>query len=95
MAFREFRKQLEKEGWFERSAMWEFFYTASVYVLGFLGTWLAFNGHPILATLIIGTAMQQAGWIAHDYIHARGPVSYWNAVIMQGQQQKDISSSSE
>jgi len=28
-------------------------------------------------------AMQQAGWIGHDYIHARGSFAYWNAVIMQ------------
>lgn len=82
-AFRVFRAQLEKDGYFDRSAMWEFFYTASIYVMGALGTWLAFNGHPILSTLILGLAMQQAGWIAHDFIHARGTISYWNALIMQ------------
>ena len=83
LAFREFRAQLEKDGWFERSAGWEAFYTLSVYALGILGTWLAFTGHPILAVLLIGTGMQQAGWIGHDYIHARGGFAYWNAIVMQ------------
>jgi len=32
---------------------------------------------------VIGLMMQQAGWIGHDYIHARGKVPYWNAVCMQ------------
>jgi fatty acid desaturase len=83
LAFREFRAQLQREGWWERNLVWEAFYTSSVYILSALGTWAAFTGHPIIATLLIGFAMQQAGWIAHDYIHARGAVPYWNAVIMQ------------
>lgn len=27
--------------------------------------------HPILATLILGVAIQQAGWLGHDMAHAR------------------------
>lgn len=83
LAFREFRAKLEKDGWFERSVAWEAFYTGSIYFMGILGTWLAMTGHPILAVLVIGTCMQQAGWIGHDNIHARGGFAYWNAIIMQ------------
>jgi len=83
LAFRAFRAQLEKDGWFERSMFWEAFYTSSVYVLGGVGTWLALTGHPILAVILIGLCMQQAGWIGHDNIHLRGKFSYWNALAMQ------------
>lgn len=32
---------------------------------------LAFS-HPVIATILIGIGMQQAGWMAHDYCHGRG-----------------------
>jgi hypothetical protein len=32
---------------------------------------LAVSGHPVLATISLGLGMQQAGWLAHDYIHGR------------------------
>jgi len=83
VAFRKFRAQLESEGMFEKNLFWEFFYTGSVYAFAILGTYLAYTGHPILATLLIGIGMQQAGWIGHDQIHLRGGFSYWNAVCMQ------------
>lgn len=83
VAFRAFREQLQKEGWWKRNMLWEAFYTGSVYALAAAGTYAAFTGHPILAVILIAFAMQQAGWIAHDYIHARGPVPFWNAVVMQ------------
>ncbi len=31
----------------------------------------------IMATIIIGFAMQQAGWIGHDYAHGRGTSMRW------------------
>jgi hypothetical protein len=37
-----------------------------------LGQVLASTGHPVLASISIGLGMQQAGWLAHDYIHGRG-----------------------
>lgn len=83
LAFREFRAQLEKEGWFKKNLFWDVFYTGHIYLLAICGTYLAFGGHPVIATILIGLAMQQAGWVAHDYIHARGTGSYWNALIMQ------------
>lgn len=63
--------------------VWETCSTLSVYVLGILGTWLAYNGHPILATIALAFCQQQAGWISHDFIHARGTVSFWNATVLQ------------
>ena len=36
-----------------------------------LGQYLAVSGHPVLAAISLGLGMQQAGWLAHDYIHGR------------------------
>lgn len=69
--FRKFRKSLEADGWFERSWGWDAFYVGAILTLCTLGTWLSYS-HPYLAVLLIGVGMQQAGWVAHDYIHARG-----------------------
>ena len=35
------------------------------------GTALAWS-QPIVATVLLGLGMQQAGWLAHDYVHGRG-----------------------
>jgi len=71
-SFREFRQQLEKAGWFKRSFLQEasvFMQTVGLFVVG---TYLAWNAHPWLATLVLGFGGQQAGWLGHDYIHGRG-----------------------
>jgi fatty acid desaturase len=39
-----------------------------------IGTFLSYT-YPVLATLLIGLGMQQAGWIGHDYSHGRGNLS--------------------
>jgi len=82
LAFRKFRQQLAEDGWFRRNLLWEAFYTLSVYVLLALGTVLAWNGHPWWAILSIGFGMQQSGWIAHDYIHARNKYCYYNGLFL-------------
>jgi fatty acid desaturase len=74
-AFRELRAQLEKEGYFERNWFWDAFYVLSIFFLCGLGTALA-KSHPIIAIVLIGLGMQQAGWIGHDYVHGRGRASY-------------------
>jgi hypothetical protein len=71
-AFREFRAELMAAGWWDRSLFWEAFYASSIYLFASLGTYLALSGAPFLAILLIGIAMQQAGWIGHDYVHGRG-----------------------
>jgi fatty acid desaturase len=75
VAFRELRAQLEKEGYFDRNWFWDAFYVLSIICLCALGSWLA-KSHPMVAIVLIGLGMQQAGWIGHDYVHGRGRVSY-------------------
>lgn len=83
--FRKFRQQLEQEGWFERSFFWELFYLSSIYVLASLGTYFALvKSSPILAIICIGLAMQQAGWIGHDYVHGRGNAMYYMGRFSSG-----------
>lgn len=81
-AFRAFRAQLAKDGWFKRNPFWEAFYPLSVYALAIAGTVLAQYGHTLLPIVLIGFAMQQAGWIGHDLIHARGTPSHWGGYIV-------------
>jgi len=76
LAFRQWRIQLEKDGWFERTWAWDAFYVLSITILAVIGTLLA-NYYPLLSILLIGVAMQQAGWIGHDYIHGRGKISFF------------------
>jgi len=75
LAFREFRAQLEKEGLFQRNWFWDFFYISIIVILAIIGTYIS-STHPIIASILIGFAMQQAGWIGHDYVHGRGKMSY-------------------
>ncbi len=77
-AFRALRGSLERDGFFERSAPHEAFALASV-----LGLYAAASAMAhadagavgsIAAALTLGLGMQQAGWLAHDYAHGRGPL---------------------
>lgn len=75
LAFETFRKDLEKKGWFERNWWIDFSYSIlPVLILVILGTALSYS-YPVVATLLIGLGMQQAGWIGHDYSHGRGKLS--------------------
>ena len=70
-AFASLRKKFEDEGWFRRDPLKEAAVlgtTLGLYAIG----WFLANSHPILAAMSIGVGMQQAGWLAHDYIHGRG-----------------------
>mmetsp|Transcript_12165 Transcript_12165/g.40016 ORF Transcript_12165/g.40016 Transcript_12165/m.40016 type:complete len:445 (+) Transcript_12165:23-1357(+) len=69
--FQELRAQLETDGWFERNPLQEAWALAQVLGLYAVGTAIA-HDQPVLATLALGVGMQQAGWLAHDYIHGRG-----------------------
>eukprot|EP01118_Nematostelium_gracile_P004125 TRINITY_DN14860_c0_g1_i1.p1 TRINITY_DN14860_c0_g1~~TRINITY_DN14860_c0_g1_i1.p1 ORF type:complete len:378 (-),score=108.20 TRINITY_DN14860_c0_g1_i1:94-1227(-) len=75
IAFRQWREDLVKEGMFERNWAWDACYIGIIITLAFVGTLLAFD-YPLLATVMIGLAMQQAGWCGHDYVHGRGDTSY-------------------
>tara|TARA_B100001142_G_scaffold176255_2_gene175832 strand:- start:671 stop:1987 length:1317 start_codon:yes stop_codon:yes gene_type:complete len=69
--FATLRKKFEDEGWFARDPLKEASVLCQVLGLYALGWFLAWT-HPILASLSLGLGMQQAGWLAHDYIHGRG-----------------------
>jgi fatty acid desaturase len=75
MEFREFRAQLEKDGWFERDWKWDCFYVLSIVMLCSFGTFVSYHS-KILGIVLIGLGMQQAGWIGHDYVHGRGKICF-------------------
>jgi len=75
ISFRKFRAQLLSEGWFERTWSIDFFHVGLITLFAVVGTYISYSS-PYLAALLIGLAMQQAGWIGHDYIHGRGKMSY-------------------
>jgi len=74
IAFRKLRADLIKDGWFERSWFIDYFYIALLFVFAITGTYLSYSW-PYLSAFLIGLAMQQAGWIGHDYVHGRGRMS--------------------
>jgi fatty acid desaturase len=85
LSFRQLRENLMNEGYFNRSIFWELFYHLSVYVLCLFGTFCHFYwGYDLLAILVIGFGMQQAGWIGHDYAHGRGTWMRWLCRTLTG-----------
>jgi hypothetical protein len=42
-----------------------------MFTLMVVGTLIA-KSHPIISSIILGIAIQQAGWLGHDYGHGRG-----------------------
>jgi fatty acid desaturase len=78
LSFRELRKKLIDNKYFNRSIVWELFYHLSIYILCLFGMFCHFYlGYNLLAILVIGLGMQQAGWIGHDYAHGRGIWMRW------------------
>ena len=69
--FGELRAQLEREGWFKRNVLSEISILVQVLGCYVVGQAVAAT-HPVFAALAIGVGMQQAGWLAHDYVHGRG-----------------------
>jgi len=73
--FNQFRMQLKADGWMERNWIVDAVQVLLPCVaLAVLGT-LMCQYSQLLATVMIGIAMQQAGWISHDYCHGRGLAS--------------------
>jgi fatty acid desaturase len=70
--FEKLRLKLERNGWFERNWLAEACLVMGPCVaLCLTGTLLAWS-YPVIAAVLIGIGMQQAGWIGHDYGHGRG-----------------------
>ena len=85
LSFRQLRQRLIDQGYFHRSIVWELFYHLSAYLLCLFGTLCHFYwGYDLLAILIIGIGMQQAGWIGHDYAHGRGVWMRWLCRTLTG-----------
>lgn len=80
--FQKWRVELEKEGWFQRIWIIDF----GKHILPMLGLYvigtIISGSHPVLATCLIGFAMQQFGWIGHDYVHSRGKLGQFLGVII-------------
>jgi fatty acid desaturase len=75
---------LQADGWFDRD--WKTDFTKLIGPCLFmvtLGTIISYR-YPVIASLLIGVAMQQAGWMGHDYVHARGRFSFYVASILSG-----------
>lgn len=75
LSFRAFRNQLEKEGYFDRSLLGDLAYLSSILLLIACGYYFMSTSH-LAAVFFIGLAMQQAGWIGHDFVHGRGKFAY-------------------
>jgi len=69
IAYRQFRKKLIDEGWFESSKLWYIYKTTETLGLSLLGMALAAYGHWFLGALLLGLGYQQQGWLSHDYCH--------------------------
>lgn len=75
LAFRDFRKKMEAEGWFNRKWYMDALFIGAVVLMSVLAT-LWSRSHPFIASILLGLAIEQAGWIAHDYGHGRGKACY-------------------
>lgn len=82
--FEKLVKELEEKGWYERT--WVIDFTRNIFpvlALCVIGTYLSYS-RPLLATILLGLGMQQGGWLAHDYTHARGKFSRFLANVLGG-----------
>ena len=70
--FFELREKLEADGWFEREWLQEGWLIARTLAWYVGGQACANQGWYVAAAALIGIGMQQAGWLAHDYVHGRG-----------------------
>ena len=57
LQFREFRKKLEREGWFERKWYIDAAYIGAVLIMAALATVLA-KSHPVIASILLGLAIE-------------------------------------
>merc|ERR1711871_997619 len=71
LAYREMQEKLHREGYYNRTLFNEFTTAFPVFFLYALGFYIA-KTYPVVASLVIGLATQQGGWLAHDYVHGRG-----------------------
>lgn len=83
LSFREFRKQLETEGYFDRSLLGDVAYVSSILILLSIGYYFRTSSY-FLSIFFLGLGMQQAGWIGHDFVHGRGKFAWWAGRLTGG-----------
>jgi len=71
IAFREFREQLVREGWFERSTLQEA-QVLLTWVFNFCLGVAALKVSIPVGILILSVAQVTGGFLSHDYVHGRG-----------------------
>lgn len=82
--FEDFRRKLKADGWFDRPWLNEMIrYVIPTFSLLIFG-WLLSASHPVIATLMLGLGMQQAGWLGHDWSHGRDPIPMALGKIVSG-----------
>lgn len=78
-SYRDLRAKLTNDGWFERDALSEMLLLLPILTATAVGTYYAHTS-PFLAIVLIGVAMQQAGWLGHDMTHAKNS-AYCDTVL--------------
>ncbi|KAG5464553.1 hypothetical protein LSCM1_00744 [Leishmania martiniquensis] len=84
LKFEKVLQQLRNERWFERR--WSVDFSLNIIpalALCIVGTYMSYS-RPFLATILIGLGMQQGGWLAHDFTHARGKPARFLAKTLGG-----------
>ena len=81
--FRALTLQLEADGWFEHNLKYDVLLIGIAFVL-YITAFVIAPVFPVLAIILLGLSMQQAGWLGHTYVHNRHPVCWWGGRIFNG-----------
>eukprot|EP00040_Diaphanoeca_grandis_P010559 m.54106 g.54106 ORF g.54106 m.54106 type:complete len:400 (+) comp21867_c0_seq1:179-1378(+) len=68
--FRALADKLKAEGWWERSFVEDMKLLLPIVAMIVWGTLYSYT-YPLTSMFVIGIAMEQAGWLGHDSVHAR------------------------
>lgn len=79
--FEKLVKKLEDEKWFDHNPLIDILLLSIVLFL-LIGGILVSNYSSILAMIMIGLSMQQAGWLSHSYTHSRAPTALCTGKII-------------
>lgn len=83
LAFRDFRKKLEEEGWFKRNWAIDLIYVLQIVIIAAFAT-IYSKEYPFISAFILGLIMQQTGWLSHDHLHGKGKFCAIVSRIMSG-----------
>lgn len=83
LAFRKFRADLEKDGYFQRSIPLDLLSYLVCVSLAVMGTYYSYS-NPLFSIFLLGVCMQQSGWLGHDLAHGRGSWCYYAGRAISG-----------